>query len=76
MKKQAGIILGIAFFCAILWSCAKNEGIVNNLSLKQSINQSALNLNNAMVAISSSKAYSILTINDGTSKSSSITDSI
>jgi len=76
MKKQAGIILGTAFFCAILWSCAKNEGIVNNLSLKQSINQSALNLNNAMVAISSSKAYSILTINSATQKSASITDSI
>jgi len=68
MKKQIRIILVTVFLTALLWSCSKNDS-VNNLSLKQSINQSALNLNNAMAAISATKAYSILTINDATQKS-------
>jgi hypothetical protein len=72
MKTQGRIILFTAFLGAILWSCTKN-GSVNDTSLKQAINQSALNLNMAMEAISSSNAYSILTVNDGSSKS---TDSI
>ena len=65
-----------AFFITLLLSCTKKDGVLNNLSLKQAFNKSALNLNIAMDAISSSKAYSILTINDGTSKSSGIIDSI
>jgi len=69
MKKQTGIILSVALFCAILWSCTKNDGILSNVSMKQAVNQSALDLNNAMFAISSSKAYSILTINPGIQKS-------
>ncbi|MCX6326963.1 MAG: hypothetical protein NT144_10010 [Bacteroidia bacterium] len=75
MKNQGRIILVTAFLSALLWSCAKNDGIVNSLSLKSAINQSALNLNTAMDAISSSKAYSILTVTDGTQKSASTTDS-
>jgi hypothetical protein len=76
MKKQGRIILFTVFLSVLLWGCTKNNGLVNNTSLKQAINQSALNLNQAMDAISSSKAYSILTVNDGTQKSASITDSI
>jgi hypothetical protein len=76
MKNHGRIILVTAFLSVLLWSCSKNDGNVNNLSLKQAINQSSLNLNNAMDAISSSKAYSILTINDGTQKSASTTDSL
>lgn len=58
-------ILGVV----ILGSCSKNSSLTDNTSLKQSINQSALNLNNAMGVITASKAYSILTVSDVTSKS-------
>lgn len=75
MKRQARIILFTAFLSAMLWSCTKNDGTVSNLSLKQSINQSALDLNNAMSAISASEAYSILTVNSGTQKSANLTES-
>jgi hypothetical protein len=43
--------------------------MTDNLTLKQSIDQGALKLNKAMDVISSSKAYGILTVNDGTAKS-------
>jgi hypothetical protein len=76
MKKCGKIILVTAFLSAMLWSCTKNDGNVNNnLSLKQSFNQSALNLNAAMAAISSSPAFSILTMNGGIQKSAAATDS-
>lgn len=75
MKKQARIILFTFFLSAMLWSCNKNDGTVNNLSLKQSINQSVLDLNNAMSTISASKAYSIFTVNGGTQKSADLTES-
>ncbi len=71
MKRKVRIILFTMLLSAMLWSCTKN-GNVDNLSLKESINQSALKLNNAMAYISSSKAYSILTVNDGTAKSASV----
>jgi hypothetical protein len=77
MKKQIKIILVTAFFSALLWTCSKNDSIVNNsATLKQAVNQSALNLNNAMEAISSSRAYGILTMNGGTPRSASTTDSV
>ena len=69
MKRQIRIILFTASICALLWSCTKNDSNTNNLSLKQSFNQGSLNLNKAMDAISSSKAYSILTVNGGVTKS-------
>jgi hypothetical protein len=68
MKRQGWIILFTVSFAAIFWSCTK-VGYVGNKSLKESINQSALNLNNAMDAITASKAYSILTVTGGTQKS-------
>ena len=76
MKTQSRIILVTVFLSALLWGCTKDTGFENSSSLKQSINQSALNLNTAMTAIGSTKAYSILTINDGTMKSASITDAL
>jgi hypothetical protein len=68
MKRQRSIILFTAILCAALWSCNKNS-MTDNLTLKQSIDQGALKLNKAMNVISSSKAYGILTVNDGTAKS-------
>ncbi|HEY5469570.1 MAG TPA: hypothetical protein VIK07_03535 [Bacteroidales bacterium] len=74
MKRKCNIILITVFLGATLGSCTKNISTADNTSLKQSINQSALNLNNAMSTISASKAYSILTVSDGISKSLSSTD--
>jgi hypothetical protein len=73
MKKDR-IILGAVLLSAIVWGCTKNNFSDNNTTLKQAVNQSALNLNTAMASISSSKAYSILTVNDGTLKSATISD--
>jgi hypothetical protein len=75
MKKQGRILLVTAFLSALIWSCTKNESLVNTTILKQTINESALNLNKAMDVITSSRAYSILTVNSGTLKSATITDS-
>jgi hypothetical protein len=74
MKRQGRIILITVFISAIIWSCTKNTGLDNNTPLKRAMNQSALNLNTAMTSISSTRAYSILTINSGTLKSAAITD--
>ena len=82
MKKQGKIILIIIFLSALIWGCTKNDGTLESLTLKQTINESAFTLNNAMDAISLTKAYSILTITDGTltdgtlKKSSSLVDSV
>jgi hypothetical protein len=76
MKKQSKIIFVTLFLFAMLLGCKKNDGILDIRSLKQTINESALNLNKAMETITSSHAYNILTITDGTLKSASLTDSI
>jgi len=73
MKRQAKIITGIVLFAVILWSCTKNNSNENSTSLKQAVTQSAQNLNTAMASISSSKAFGILTVNDGALKSASTT---
>jgi hypothetical protein len=69
MKRQGRIILFTVILSVILLSCNKNTDHLNNTSLKESINQGALNLNNAMGVISSTKVYGILTVNDGSPKS-------
>ncbi len=45
-------------------------------TLKQAIDQSAINLNSAMAEISSTEAFSILTVNNGTQKSAILADSV
>jgi hypothetical protein len=50
-------------------------GTSGNISLKQAINQSAMNLNSAMNDISSSVAYGLLNENGSSTKSMSLTDS-
>jgi hypothetical protein len=74
MKRQGRIISGAVLLSALIWGCTKNMSSDNNTSLKQSLNQGALNLNTAMASISSSKAFSILTVNDGNLKSATLTD--
>lgn len=71
MKRQVKIIIIAAIVSTAIWSCTKIDS--SNLSLKQSVDAGATNLNNAMNAISASKAYSILTVNDGTIKSTDAT---
>jgi hypothetical protein len=76
MKKQVRIIFIATVCVSILAGCAKNDGILDQTSLKQAIDQSALKLNTAVSSISSTQAYSILTMNGGTAKSATVTDSI
>jgi len=77
MKPAVKIISVTFLFAAILSGCAKNDGSLSNVSLKQAIDQGSLNLNKAMSTISSSQAYSIFTVSDdGTAKSVNTTDSI
>ncbi len=70
MKRQIKFILFTVFISALVLSCSENTGFVDNTSLKQAFNQGAVDLNNAMDAITSSKAFSILTVNDEALKSS------
>jgi hypothetical protein len=74
MKRQTMIFTGIVLLGVIFVSCTKNSINENNLSLKQAVNKSAQNLNTAMTSISSSRAFGILTVNDGPLKSATIMD--
>lgn len=67
MKKQRLIILITFSLALMLGSCSK-IGTTDDNSLKQSINQSTLSLNNAVNAIAATKAYSILTFSGTSSK--------
>jgi hypothetical protein len=75
MKRKSNLILLTIFLGSLLGSCTKNNSSSDNASLKQSLNQSVMNLNTAMGSISASKAYSILTVTGGISKSLISTDS-
>jgi len=75
MKKIGRLIWVTVSLGAILLSCTRNDGLLNNTALKQAINTGASGLNSAMVNISSSQAYSILTAYNGNLKSATVTDS-
>ena len=76
MRNKGRIFLIATLVTAFVAGCSKNEGVLDKTSLSQAIDQSAAKLNTAMAAISSTKAYSILTMNDpGLSKSLAVTDS-
>jgi hypothetical protein len=68
MKNQGKFITVIVFFVAFISSCTKNDGSLNQESLKQAINKSSENLNMAMEAIASTQAYSILTVSGSSAK--------
>jgi hypothetical protein len=74
MKKEGRIIFVAFILSAIFWGCKQNNGLLDNASLKQAINNGASNLNNAMSNISSSQAFSILTAYNGNLKSATSTD--
>jgi hypothetical protein len=56
--------------------CNKNDSSITPPTLKQSVNQSALNLNTAISDIASSQAYTIFTLNNGSLKSGNVLDSL
>lgn len=80
MKKIVRLSLIGTLFISLLWGCSKNDsmtgGIPGNLSLKQSLNQSALNLNSVLSQISSTPAFGILTETGGGAKAATFADSV
>ena len=76
MKKHVRIVSIFVLLITISWSCTKNDIPEEKSSLKFAIDQSATNLNKAIDEISSSEAFSILTMSEGTLKSATVTDSI
>jgi hypothetical protein len=74
MKRHGKILLATFLFAVVMTGCKKNEGILDNASLSQAIDQSALKLNTAMNAISATKAYSVFTVSEaGSAKSAEAT---
>jgi hypothetical protein len=81
MKKIVRLSLIGTLFISMFWGCSKNDSmtgtqIPGNLSLKQSLNQGAVNLKSALSQISSSPAYGILTETGGGAKSAILVDSV
>jgi hypothetical protein len=69
MKNQGKFVIGAILFAAFFAGCTKNDGSLNQESLKLAINKSTEKLNAAMEEIASTQAYSILTLNGLTAKS-------
>ena len=77
MKTTGRIVLAAALISTLFIGCTKNDSNSDTKSLKQSVTEGSANLNKAMEAIAASPAFSILTVNDGTLKSSgSVADSL
>jgi hypothetical protein len=70
MKNLGKIILSVILLVAFLSGCTKSEGNLDQASLKQVINQSTENLNTAVKNITTTNAFSILTVSGLTGKSS------
>jgi len=62
--------MGTLLMGGVLWSCSKSDNVPTNLSTKQSLNQSAMDLNAAISTIKSSPAYGIFT--EGTTKAATV----
>jgi hypothetical protein len=70
MKDHGKLILITALCVALLTNCTKNDGVLDQVSLKQAVDQSTMKLNTAMSAITATPAYGIFTMSDnGTTKS-------
>jgi hypothetical protein len=74
MKTIGKISLTIVFLGAFLYGCTEKAGMNLNTSLKQAVYQSATDLNTAVSNLSSTKAFSILTMSSGSLKSATATD--
>jgi len=71
MKNGNRILIILALISFMTWSCERNDSSLDTASLRQTINQSAQQLNVAMTAISTSKAFTVFTVHDGVAKSAS-----
>lgn len=69
MKNKVNLFLITVLIAVLISACTKNDGSLNQTSLKLSINQSTQNLNAAMEEIASSQAYGVLTISGLTARS-------
>ncbi len=74
MKTQGKILIVAALAGALLGSCTR-ETPETRLTLKQSIDQGAVNINTAMESITASPAYGIFTMNDEGLKTGTTLDS-
>jgi hypothetical protein len=69
MKMKNKISIGILLLTILMWSCESNNSSIETASLKQAINTSAATLNTAVTNVSSSRAFSLLTMSDDGGKS-------
>jgi hypothetical protein len=69
MRTKFYNISGLMVAIILFWSCERNSGNLETLTLKQSINESAEDLNDAMESIASTKAFSLLTVSESEAKS-------
>lgn len=74
MRTISKISLVLVFLSAISVGCTKKTGMNLNTSLKQAVYQSASDLNTAVSNLSSTKAFTILTMSSGSLKSATTTD--
>ena len=71
MKTGNRIYAILLLLSLLLWSCERNNSNLETITLKQSIIESSAELNDAMQAIASSKAFSLLTVSESQAKSAS-----
>jgi hypothetical protein len=74
MKKQVRLLIVTALISAFAISCDKTDGVLDGTSLKLAVDQSAMTLNRAVSDISSTQAFTILTVSSGDLKSATVTD--
>lgn len=73
MKRIIKLLLFTVFIGAVISGCTKKE--MNSTSLKSAIDQSTMDLNNAVTSISGSKVFPILTSAGMSTKSATIEES-
>lgn len=76
MKKQIVLFTAVSFIGLSMWNCTDkmNSGNGASNSLKQSLSASAQQLNTAVNAITHSKGYQLLTLQDQGSAKSAVTN--
>lgn len=67
MKKN--VMLFVIFLALATWQCSKTDQGNNNLSLKESVNQSVAKINTAFEKISLSRGYQLFSISEASAKS-------
>lgn len=67
MKNNAFKLSGMILMCLLVFSCSKTQNDAGQVSLKSAVLSSTNNLNDAVAAISTSKAFSLLPISSNES---------